>query len=109
MIDGCIFIFSSRRRHTRFDCDWSSDVCSSDLLVVRPGQTVKVTATGLAINDVAADSAWATLLGMGRSDAPYYLEGGRPDEAAPAYPLPACPDCGAAPKVIARPGRRSRR
>src|SRR2546430_5453233 len=26
-----IFFFSSRRRHTRFDCDWSSDVCSSDL------------------------------------------------------------------------------
>src|SRR2546430_6854871 len=24
------FFFSSRRRHTRFDCDWSSDVCSSD-------------------------------------------------------------------------------
>src|SRR6201988_3869120 len=23
--------FSSRRRHTRFKCDWSSDVCSSDL------------------------------------------------------------------------------
>src|SRR2546430_17654356 len=23
------FFFSSRRRHTRFDCDWSSDVCSS--------------------------------------------------------------------------------
>src|SRR2546430_5362511 len=36
--DGCFlpalftfFFFSSRRRHTRFDCDWSSDVCSSDL------------------------------------------------------------------------------
>src|SRR2546430_5986036 len=28
-----VFFFSSRRRHTRFDCDWSSDVCSSDLLV----------------------------------------------------------------------------
>src|SRR2546430_13676078 len=26
----CCF-FSSRRRHTIFDCDWSSDVCSSDL------------------------------------------------------------------------------
>src|SRR2546430_15044153 len=26
--------FSSRRRHTRFDCDWSSDVCSSDLWVL---------------------------------------------------------------------------
>src|SRR6266567_2455472 len=25
------FFFSSRRRHTRLDCDWSSDVCSSDL------------------------------------------------------------------------------
>src|SRR6266567_6424534 len=29
--DGLFFFFSSRRRHTRFDCDWSSDVCSSDL------------------------------------------------------------------------------
>src|SRR2546430_1624173 len=27
----CFFFFSSRRRHTIFDCDWSSDVCSSDL------------------------------------------------------------------------------
>src|SRR5438034_4102789 len=26
------FFFSSRRRHTRSLCDWSSDVCSSDLL-----------------------------------------------------------------------------
>src|SRR5688572_31743276 len=34
-LDVCLFFsfffFSSRRRHTRFDCDWSSDVCSSDL------------------------------------------------------------------------------
>src|SRR2546430_7400456 len=29
------FFFSSRRRHTRFDCDWSSDVCSSDLGLIR--------------------------------------------------------------------------
>src|SRR5438034_11046322 len=27
----CVFFFSSRRRHTRSLCDWSSDVCSSDL------------------------------------------------------------------------------
>src|SRR2546430_9751703 len=34
-IARCIafFFFSSRRRHTRFDCDWSSDVCSSDLQI----------------------------------------------------------------------------
>src|SRR2546430_11868525 len=30
------FFFSSRRRHTRFDCDWSSDVCSSDLVFDPP-------------------------------------------------------------------------
>src|SRR5260370_2831732 len=28
------FFFSSRRRHTRFKCDWSSDVCSSDLVMI---------------------------------------------------------------------------
>src|SRR5438132_10729491 len=28
-----MFFFSSRRRHTRSLCDWSSDVCSSDLVV----------------------------------------------------------------------------
>src|SRR2546427_7318473 len=31
MSNVVFFFFSSRRRHTRFDCDWSSDVCSSDL------------------------------------------------------------------------------
>src|SRR5438034_11632661 len=31
MADGRTFFFSSRRRHTRSLCDWSSDVCSSDL------------------------------------------------------------------------------
>src|SRR6266700_5859490 len=29
------FFFSSRRRHTRFSRDWSSDVCSSDLRALR--------------------------------------------------------------------------
>src|SRR2546427_3935064 len=42
----CFFFFSSRRRHTRFDCDWSSDVCSSDL-VQRGG--------GLIVTDVSPD------------------------------------------------------
>src|SRR5260221_288520 len=30
-VQTCAFLFSSRRRHTRSLCDWSSDVCSSDL------------------------------------------------------------------------------
>src|SRR5690606_39827869 len=39
--DG-FFFFSSRRRHTRFSRDWSSDVCSSDLDLVAPGVEVTV-------------------------------------------------------------------
>src|SRR2546430_10796871 len=42
VIDVCryiLFFFSSRRRHTRFDCDWSSDVCSSDLTTTKTGGT----------------------------------------------------------------------
>src|SRR5256885_6326019 len=33
IVDLCFFFFSSRRRHTRLQGDWSSDVCSSDLIV----------------------------------------------------------------------------
>src|SRR5690606_39422791 len=32
-LSALLFFFSSRRRHTRFSRDWSSDVCSSDLNV----------------------------------------------------------------------------
>src|SRR5699024_11675024 len=32
-----LFFFSSRRRHTRSKRDWSSDVCSSDLVTREPG------------------------------------------------------------------------
>src|SRR3989338_5250162 len=36
-----VLFFSSRRRHTRWNCDWSSDVCSSDLLaLVHPPQAL---------------------------------------------------------------------
>src|SRR5256886_3451524 len=55
-----IFFFSSRRRHTRFDCDWSSDVCSSDLEMVvlsDHGQVDTIpfaTAAGRAFGDVIA-------------------------------------------------------
>src|SRR5437588_2365073 len=47
-----LFFFSSRRRHTRSLCDWSSDVCSSDLA----DQTVN--------EDAGAQTAaaWATLV-----------------------------------------------
>src|SRR6201997_4672707 len=37
------FFFSSRRRHTRWNCDWSSDVCSSDLYTLDQDPMKKVT------------------------------------------------------------------
>src|SRR5260370_21520655 len=36
------FFFSSRRRHTRFKCDWSSDVCSSDLYVLQADRSEQI-------------------------------------------------------------------
>src|SRR5690606_14937147 len=36
VLDPLCFFFSSRRRHTRFSRDWSSDVCSSDLTALPP-------------------------------------------------------------------------
>src|SRR5688572_32325831 len=50
------FFFSSRRRHTRFDCDWSSDVCSSDL-----GAALKSINTGLFADLASASAASASL------------------------------------------------
>src|SRR5256886_3303983 len=50
-----LFFFSSRRRHTRFDCDWSSDVCSSDLALQMTGR---------------APGVWAIVAGSG-NDRPY--------------------------------------
>src|SRR5690606_40843124 len=39
------FFFSSRRRHTRFSRDWSSDVCSSDLGTLHVLDTTKLPLT----------------------------------------------------------------
>src|SRR5256885_13914022 len=41
------FFFSSRRRHTRLQGDWSSDVCSSDLVAGTPGISGACAQTGL--------------------------------------------------------------
>src|SRR5437660_6000277 len=46
------FFFSSRRRHTRWPRDWSSDVCSSDLV----GTTGAVGTHGSRMDDVVTGS-----------------------------------------------------
>src|SRR2546430_6347791 len=65
------FFFSSRRRHTRFDCDWSSDVCSSDLAaVVRGLETRGVPVTGWLLLDIA-DGYWLNADNPDRARARY--------------------------------------
>src|SRR5215208_42363 len=44
----CLFFFSSRRRHTRWPRDWSSDVCSSDLERGREADDVDAVGGGQA-------------------------------------------------------------
>src|SRR5690606_40065580 len=53
------FFFSSRRRHTRFSRDWSSDVCSSDLLpvAVAPTPAARPQSAAPSPRPVAAPSA----------------------------------------------------
>src|SRR2546427_8952126 len=68
------FFFSSRRRHTRFDSDWSSDVCSSDL----PTRTVSIRSMAASLGmfflpqsaparDAAIDLIETVLVGLGMS------------------------------------------
>src|ERR1022692_3155098 len=46
------FFFSSRRRHTRLQGDWSSDVCSSDLVSLRIACS-RALGSEIAMSDVA--------------------------------------------------------
>src|SRR4030066_611281 len=70
------FFFSSRRRHTRFKCDWSSDVCSSDLAFIRPwflvavGAAAFIVLTGAALGGLAGAEVWPYLAPIFRLLAP---------------------------------------
>src|SRR5207253_7917059 len=46
------FFFSSRRRHTRWPRDWSSDVCSSDLTMLNEGHRRESRGTDVVIGYV---------------------------------------------------------
>src|SRR3712207_7215248 len=60
------FFFSSRRRHTRYWRDWSSDVCSSDLLAL-VALRLHAPATGRVVTTVLAASAGNDMLHAGFS------------------------------------------
>src|SRR5438876_7237812 len=73
------FFFSSRRRHTRWTGDWSSDVCSSDLLDARPG---------VLRRRARADDAGRGARSLGdraaRARAPRRTRAARPERGLPA-------------------------
>src|SRR5690606_39652990 len=52
---GCFF-FSSRRRHTRFSRDWSSDVCSSDLPARRKAATFRGESAAFTVRKAEDDT-----------------------------------------------------
>src|SRR5690348_18457141 len=58
------FFFSSRRRHTRWTGDWSSDVCSSDLPVLDDVAEYVVAGFGPQLVDALADLASAVAQGL---------------------------------------------
>ena len=59
-------------------------------VTVQPGQTVKVTARGLSIQNIVADTAWGRLAGLHLSSKPWYVENeANFSHAAPVYALPA--------------------
>src|SRR6267142_6143863 len=67
------FFFSSRRRHTILTCDWSSDVCSSDLARRLPG----VRAASLSGFGLFSGSGWTNNIRVPGREVetfePYYL------------------------------------
>src|SRR5260221_5595986 len=55
-----VFFFSSRRRHTRSLCDWSSDVCSSDLgLSLLQAAELATVSSGIVVGKVGTAVAYA--------------------------------------------------
>src|SRR2546421_8568582 len=66
LVDLVCFFFSSRRRHTRSDRDWSSDVCSSDLRVLLAKWLTAAENPFFAKS--VANRVWFHLLGRGIVD-----------------------------------------
>src|SRR5256885_6669298 len=81
----CFFFFSSRRRHTRLQGDWSSDVCSSDLgrhargveVVARIQRDQHVIGGGPAVQDLGGGEDGAVAQGHHVAGAAHPTEIGR--------------------------------
>src|SRR5689334_23521994 len=61
-IHSLSFFFSSRRRHTIWNCDWSSDVCSSDLVPMSQNTTEIQRGNRLGLSSVLRRRSWGRFL-----------------------------------------------
>src|SRR5260370_15530603 len=105
-VRGTFFFFSSRRRHTRFKCDWSSDVCSSDLIVghCRPA---RVTTTSATAPPRLSTGTWYGAQVCTAWRVRRVLTGEGPGEVA-GVKGPACGGCGHVDRLITWPDSRRR-
>src|SRR6267143_3602803 len=100
------FFFSSRRRHTRWNCDWSPDVCSSDLdadavkalygKTAEASDKVKMDAPEIAENGAVVPISVSSTLADVTSIAILVAE--NPNALAASYQIPA----GTLPSVASR-------
>src|SRR5690606_9736669 len=96
------FIFSSRRRHTRFSRDWSSDVCSSDLSVKDAAHSTRVRPNSTSTLPSAWSSQWRVMV-TGRS-----WSGVRPSARTTDAEVPEESGVVMAPTLPTAPVRRAR-
>src|SRR5690606_39770078 len=62
------YFFSSRRRHTRFSRDWSSDVCSSDLAGALSALMSTASGALLAVATLLANDVYRRFVAPGLGD-----------------------------------------
>src|SRR5690606_39614735 len=84
-----LFFFSSRRRHTRFSRDWSSDVCSSDLATIANEAATQAVALGVVVGAHLPGTGSGQLVIVGLTFHSFQAQGdvalaeGQAEQAAP--------------------------
>src|SRR5438477_11964368 len=73
MLKSMTFFFSSRRRHTRLTCDWSSDVCSSDLDRIDSQILTHYPQSVETAMHITTQEAWLDRINKAQIDIPDYM------------------------------------
>src|SRR6266568_2749283 len=102
------FFFSSRRRHTRWNCDWSSDVCSSDLRWRGAGPEASAVTGSVGRGRVAPRSQRRDMLGGVPDEYPFDGDDADPGPAPAGVTLVVGPEEYLAERAVARMIARAR-